>query len=228
MGISKIRVPAKNRGMDVYETRRRNLQNLVKTRFSNSQADLADAVGIKPPQVNRWLSKTTSDPRKISERSARQIETALNISPGWLDKNHQNVATGPEIQGYVPLISTASAGDWSEAIDPHEPGYAEDWMPCPRKHGSNTYALRVSGDSMTAPYGKSYPNGCIIFVDPDKREPQSGDRIIAKLKDSNEVTFKAFQRDAGRTWLKPLNPQHPPVMDEFVVLGTIIGKWEED
>jgi hypothetical protein len=26
---------------------------------------------------------------------------------------------------------------------------------------------------------------------------------------------------------KPMNPQHPPVIEEFSVLETVIGKWEE-
>jgi SOS-response transcriptional repressor LexA len=81
---------------------------------------------------------------------------------------------------------------------------------------------------MTAPYGKSYPEGCIIFVDPMRRSPNSGERIIAKLEGANQVTFKTYMEDAGRCWLKPLNPQHPPIMDPFRVLGTVIGKWEDD
>ena len=32
----------------------------------------------------------------------------------------------------------------------------------------------------------------------------------------------------GRRWLKPLNPQHPPIMEPFRVLGMVIGKWEDD
>jgi SOS-response transcriptional repressor LexA len=42
------------------------------------------------------------------------------------------------------------------------------------------------------------------------------------------VTFKQFVSDAGRVWLKALNPTYPPILDEFKVLGTIIGKWEDE
>ena len=81
---------------------------------------------------------------------------------------------------------------------------------------------------MTSTHGKSYPEGCISFVDPDQKSPPNGARIIAKLAGSDEVTFKVLVMDAGRTWLKPLNPQHPPILEEFRVLGTVIGKWEDE
>lgn len=181
------------------------------------------------------LSQTTiSDIERGRNDGSRDIvplAKALGKSPEWVltgRGGHTNLAPGPDIHGHVPLISWVRAGEWSEAHDPHEPGYAEDWLPCPKKNGQHTYALRVRGDSMTAPFGKSYPDGCIIFIDPDKRNPSNGARIIAKLKGSSEVTFKAFQRDAGRTWLKPLNPQHPAIMEPFAVLGTVIGKWEDE
>ncbi|MNL74401.1 LexA repressor [compost metagenome] len=83
---------------------------------------------------------------------------------------------------------------------------------------------------MTAVHGngRTYPAGCIIFVDPEKRTPSNGDRIIAKMEGSDEVTFKVFKNEDGRMWLLPLNPSHEPIREPFKVLGTVIGKWEDD
>jgi len=102
-------------------------------------------------------------------------------------------------------------------------------MDCPVIHSASTFALRVRGDSMTAPYGNSrtYPEGCIIFVDPERRTPTNGDRIVACLPDTNEVTFKVYKNEDGRQWLQPLNPAHEPIRAAFFVLGTVIGKWED-
>lgn len=149
-------------------------------------------------------------------------------SPSASAEIHSNVLPGPDIRGRVPLISWVQAGVWSEAVDIYEPGYAEEWLPVFRNGSPHSYALRVQGDSMTAPHGKSYPEGTMIVVDPDQRSPSSGQRIIAKLVGTNAVTFKVFVEEDGRRWLKPLNPQHPPIIDEFRVLGTVVAKYEPE
>ncbi len=59
-------------------------------------------------------------------------------------------------------------------------------------------------------------------------EAEDGERIIAKLEDSGEVTFKVYKEDDGRRWLLPLNPKHEPVREAFTVLGTVVGKWEDE
>lgn len=169
--------------------------------------------------------------KESDERNASREPQANYGIPDFLRRHlddSANTEPGPEVRGLVPLISWVTAGAFDSANDPLPPGEAEDWLPMPKKNGKHTYALRVRGDSMTAPHGKSYPDGCIIFVDPEKRSPVTGDRIIAKLEGTDEVTFKQFVSDAGRVWLKPLNTQYPAIHDEFRVLGTIIGKWEDE
>lgn len=160
---------------------------------------------------------------------------ACKVSAMWLatgqgDMNESNVQPGPDIRGQVPLISYVKAGSWDGVIDNLAPGEAEAWLPCIRPHSPNSYALRVDGESMTSPHGnmRSYPHGCIIFVDPEKRSPANGDRVIARLDGSDSVTFKVYKNEDGQQWLQPLNPMNPPIRDNFVVLGTVIGKWEDE
>ena len=102
-------------------------------------------------------------------------------------------------------------------------------MDCPVSHSSSTFALRVRGDSMTAPHGssRSYPEGCFIFVDPEKRTPNNGDRVVACLTGTDEVTFKVYKNEDGRQWLQPLNPSHEPIREKFHIIGTVLGKWED-
>jgi SOS-response transcriptional repressor LexA len=205
-------------------TRARNAKGIKKTA-------LAKAVGVSQPTITDWES---GEIKKIQGENLLAVCRALDVTPDWLTTGREstspqtNVHEGPDIRGFVPLISWIQAGSWNHAEDPLQPGDADQWMPCPARHGPRSYALRVRGDSMTAAHGKSYPEGCIIFVDPDQKSPPSGARIIAKLAGSSEVTFKVLVVGDGRTWLKPLNPQHPPILDEFRVLGTVIGKWEDE
>jgi SOS-response transcriptional repressor LexA len=163
--------------------------------------------------------------REISPTLADQVEHQVGEP---LQNYDAGITPGPDIRGEAPLISWVRAGEFDEATDNFHVGDAEDWFPMPKRAGPHTYCLRVEGDSMTAPYGKTYPAGCVIFVDPDLRAPANGARVIAKLEGSAEVTFKVFVQEAGRIFLRPLNPQYPPIYDAFKVIGTVIGKWEDE
>lgn len=198
-----------------------------------SKSELARRLGRSPSAATQWESGET---KALKAESLIGIAQATGVRAEWLETGRgqmrddavANVSGGPESRGSVPLISWVAAGAWNGAADPFEPGDAERWLDCPVNHSERTYALRVRGDSMTAPHGRSYPEGCIVFVDPLKRSPINGARIIAKLDGSDEVTFKVFRDEDGRKWLQPLNPQYPPIHDPFRVLGTVIGKWEDE
>lgn len=71
--------------MDTYQARRQNLIALIADEFAGNQTAFAVKVGVKAPQVNRWVSDTASDKRRINEDSARRIEDACGKEHGWLD-----------------------------------------------------------------------------------------------------------------------------------------------
>jgi SOS-response transcriptional repressor LexA len=202
------------------------------------QTELAVVAGVTKALVNQWVSGIA---KSMSYDAATRIASRFPYNVDWLIKGRtpklsknrttgkNNVSAGPDIQLKAPLISWVQAGKFTEPGAIHrvgEPDVQGFYMP--KKAGKNVYCLRVEGDSMTAPYGRSYPAGSIIFVDPDQRSPSNGARVIAKLNGSEDVTFKALVIEAGKTFLKPLNPQHPAIMDHFKVIGTVIGKWEDD
>ena len=167
----------------------------------------------------------------ISPRLAKLADevAALDKAAKGLANKESNVTAGPGIRGRIPLISEVQAGAWCVAEDLFLPGEAERWFDCPVNHSKKTFALRVSGDSMTASngIGRSYPDGCFIFVDPEKRQPDNGDRIIACREGSNKVTFKIYKNEDGRQWLQPINTTHEPIREKFKVLGTVLGNWED-
>ena len=187
--------------------------------------------GLSSGAISHWFNGST---QTLEGKNLLNAAKVLNVDPNWLatgkgkkKKDNSNTSPAPSVKGEVPVISWVQAGTWNEAMDCER---QEDlkYLPCISNHSECSFALRVRGDSMTAPYGKTYPEGCIIFVDPEIRMPSSGDRIIAKVNGEAEVTFKVFMKEGEKIWLKPLNSQHPIITDEFKVLGKVIGKWEDD
>lgn len=155
------------------------------------------------------------------ETSATKIGNHKAIEPqSNVCETHQNF-------GKVPLISWVQAGAWCEAISNIDLFDAGSWLSCPVPISNQGYALKVLGDSMTNPGpGRSYPTGCIIFVDPEA-ETKTGDRVIARVPRTNEATFKVLVEDAGRQFLKPINPQYPiiEITEETHICGKVVGSF---
>ncbi|WP_444914658.1 helix-turn-helix domain-containing protein [Microbulbifer sp. TRSA007] len=213
----------------INEVRHKNLESLVEEHG-------LEELKQKLPDVESHIHFAITENRAINSRVARAIESGLGLPIGVLDydktteETGSNVIPGPRIQGRVPLISWVQAGAFCESIDLFEPGDAEDWIPCPSNHSDRTFALRVQGDSMTSPYPgqKSYPEGTIVFVDPDK-PLINGCRVIAKL--NGEATFKTYAEDMGHIYLRPINPTYAP-MDitgkNVSFCGVIIGSYSPE
>lgn len=191
-----------------------------KSGSSSYTARIADACGVDP----LWLETGQGDMRP--KESSAATDTGANVVP--LQVHEASIVALNEFHR-VPLISWVAAGAWSEAIDLYEVGDAEVWMPCPDPIGPRGFALRVEGDSMTSPYpgSESYPHGTFIYVDPDVAH-KSGDPVIAKLPSSNSATFKIFIEDAGKFYLKPLNPQMPiiPITEETHIVAVLVGAYK--
>lgn len=217
------------------------------------QADIARLCGVSRPTVSAWFNnegKVSTMERVYAEKICARYRP--DISPAWLaeDLSPKKIPeakdrgvmfsiaefTPPQanteevkLMGAVPLISSVQAGAWSEVFDPFAPGVAEEWLPCPVRHGPRTYAVKVRGESMRNPDGRpSYNDGDILFVDPD-RSANHGDRVIVRLDDQAEATFKQLLIEDGRKMLKALNPDWKPRYVEIngnaTISGVVIGKW---
>ncbi|OGA63049.1 MAG: XRE family transcriptional regulator [Burkholderiales bacterium RIFCSPHIGHO2_01_FULL_64_960] len=188
-----------------------------------TQTALGELVGATSADVSNWKKRGMPAERHLD------VAVALGIPLDALFTGLTNVARGPELLSKVPLISWVQASQWCQAADPHLPDQVDRWMDCPVSHSNRTFALQVRGDSMTSPHGntRTYPEGAYIFVDPEKRNPVNGDRVVACLDGTDEVTFKVFKNEDGRQWLQPLNPSHEPIRESFNILGTVLGKWED-
>ncbi len=196
-------------------------------------AALARALGDKSAsQISQWLNASrdskTGKPRSISNASAREIERLLGTPENWLDTPHDVALTAAVPHARVPLISWIQAGRLT-AMDDYflndEPSqWVETYLNNP---GANSFALRVEGDSMTSISGLSFPEGCIIIIDPN-RAPKAGDYVVAHNDMKKEATFKRLMHDGGMWFLKPLNSAYPTIcIDDpnLCVIGVAI-EWQ--
>lgn len=205
-----------------------NTLKRMRTRAGFSQRGLARHLGLSPNAVQRWENNEVLP----QAGRIREIATALGVTQTELLGLETEVSDVTHPGGRVPLISWVHAGQWSEAVDLYQPGVAEEWIPVRKTPGPNAFALTVTGDSMVSPYGAhSYPPGTIIVVDPSV-EATPGKRVVAKLIDGGEhqVTFKELQQDAGRYFLKPLNPQYPTIamVRHCEIVGTVVASYHQE
>lgn len=157
-----------------------------------------------------WLA--TGEGEMLSQ-AATKTNVIPKLEDGASGTYHlQNVTTAAPRQT-IPLISWVAAGAFAEVEDMFEPGQADEWVEAfDSTPSSNAFALRVEGDSMTSPYpgDRSFPAGTILIVDPN-RAASAGDFVIAKDVKSGAATFKKLVHDAGRWYLRPLNPAYPAI-----------------
>jgi SOS-response transcriptional repressor LexA len=188
--------------------------------------DIADKIGATSQKMTNWQSRglPSSEYENISKKLGITVDQLIgdNLQPG-LVREDPNVYI---IQAKeVPLIDMVAAGNWSECVDPYPMGFGEETRLCPVRHGDNTFAVRINGESMMP----RFRHGEIIFCDPSKRA-ENGDFIIAKLTDDNQATFKQLIIEDGKHFLKAINPDWPNQFIEINgnchIVGKVIAKIE--
>lgn len=225
---------------------------LALKRVELTQADVAREMGISPQNITHWLKRGS-----VPARQLFRLCEILNCSPQWLltgeEKPNSSAMRGkinysademdvpgaiggrepggyspdPRNAGMVPLVTRGQAAEVPFEVGRLTPDEMEQWLYCNAPHSADTFAIRVWGDSMTAAFGRSYPAGCIIFVDPDQSgKVTSGDPVVARLSGADEVTFKILECQDNTKFLRPLNPQFPISTDEFSIIGKVIEKLE--
>lgn len=192
-----------------------------------SQDELATRSKTTQQSIVNVETGKTKSPRNLLD-----LAKALNVSPEYLkdgvEAGNVSYVGIKESKGQYPLVSWVSAGCWLEAVEPYRKDEIDVWPETTVDASENSFWLRVKGDSMTSPVGFTVPEGMIILVDPE-REPASGKLVVAKLENENEATFKQYMIDAGRCYLKALNPHHPPTIinGNCKIIGVVVDiKWE--
>lgn len=185
-------------------------------------ARIVEHTGASKATVSKWVSGNGNP----SSEYIMPLAEILRCTPEWLltgmgvapDDGIANTAPGPDLVEQVPLLGYTTAGAFQHVRELEE-WEIEKWYPTIKKLNGKGFALRVEGDSMTSPTGRSYPSGSIAIFNAGNKSPNNGDLVLAKLAGSDEITFKKYVCDAGQCWLAPLNPAFPPLHVDFRVLA---------
>jgi SOS-response transcriptional repressor LexA len=176
-----------------------------------TQEELAAKLGITRGAVTHYLAGRRVPPLKKFNELARM----LKVDAAWLQfgtvpdvqKSGKNIAP-TIIHRSIPILSWEHAAKHPDVRNLKQDDINE-YVPHIFTDQLHWYALRVNGDAMVASSGnKSFHEGSIIIVDPDKT-PAHGDFVIAVLPKMKEATFKQYVVDGGINYLKPLNSQYP-------------------
>lgn len=218
---------AHNRQMNKVTVYGQRLAELMQEKDGGmSQYALAVASGVPQPTIQRLLSGETQNPKmdtlgKLADVVGRELLTGKSSPPAavWVaDHSLRNTSEAPPPRGMVPVISWVRAGLADEVIDIYQPGDADEWIQSPVPVRAHTYALRIEGDSMEPDFSA----GDIVIVEPDM-PAEIGHFVIAKNTEG-EATFKKLVKDAGRMYLKPLNPAYPMLpAEQFQIIGVVRG-----
>jgi len=163
--------------------------------YSPSVREICAAVG---------LSSTSSVHHHLTELRRQGY---IDMAEG---KNRTvTLLTGAENQ--IPILGVVTAGLPILAVENIE-GYI------PWEDGTDCFALRVRGESMT---GAGILDGDIVVI---RRQDtaDNGDIVLALLED--EATVKRLYRRRGEVWLMPENDAFSPIDGRFArILGKVTG-----
>lgn len=191
-----------------------------------SQAQLAKLCGWAAPSR---LGNYELGTRKVSADDALVLGAALGVSPAKIMFGEDSDAVFRQYE--YPLFSSVQAGPFSE-VGSYTASDAKAWVPTTTKASEKAFWLEVKGHSMTAPQGvrPSFPEGMLILVDP--AEPvESGAFCVASANGDSEATFKKYEKDAGVSYLVPLNPAYRTLDCDHScrIIGKVVkAQWPEE
>jgi len=114
----------------------------------------------------------------------------------------------------LKLLGRIAAGQPIEAIADEEQLEFADWEEAP-----NTFALKVSGDSMIEDH---IADGDYVVI--RKQDTARDGQIVAVLDTDGETTLKRFYREKSRVRLEPANRHMKPIYrDKVDIMGILVG-----
>lgn len=94
--------------MDIADIRRENIRKYIKDNF-RTRAEFAEKINKSPAQVAMWFMKSQGR-RDIGEKLARDIETALELPSGWMDRQTLSTTHATRYETTTPVSASHATG----------------------------------------------------------------------------------------------------------------------
>lgn len=178
-----------------------------------TQDALARKIGVTRSAITHYLTG-----RRVPSLSQfSKLAEVLEANPSWLqfgsplESPTQKISRLMASLRPVPILSWEQAAEF-EGLTNLNLATMKEWVPNYFTQKTDVYGLKIKGDAMISPTGqsKSFHEEDIIVVS-HNGVAEPGDFVVAKLTTTKEVTFKQYVVDAGKHYLKPLNPQYPTI-----------------
>lgn len=190
----------------------------LRKRNNLSQNELAQKLGLAASTIGMYETGKREPNIETLEAIADYFNVDMNFLLGEPENIIKKIGGVPYTTSKrIPILGYISAGLPLYAEE-HIEGYTYTDL----NHGSEYFALRVKGDSMTA--AQIFDNNILIVR---KQSTVENGEIAVVIVDGENATVKRFYQKGDIVTLSPqsLNPQHlPQVYDLKQITIRIIGK----
>jgi SOS-response transcriptional repressor LexA len=182
-----------------------------------TQVEAATRAGFTQKSWSKIEVGAIKKPRHID-----RIESILGLPKGYLNDQTAKQFAQP-VMARCPLLKWGQATNWPENKD--ELVKSEKIKPFAGKVilGENSFMLRVENNLMNDDARVSFREGSFLLVDPDVQY-QSGDYVVALFKDTSELFFRRYIKEAGKEYLVAGSGDIKPIVinDNVTIKGVII------
>jgi repressor LexA len=175
--------------------------------YPPSVREIADSVGLASPSTVHAHLEALQKKGYIRKDATKPRAIEISYAPGYGPAANRSGVRN------VPLVGRIAAGPATPAIQE-----IEDVMPMPASllGSGEFFMLRVKGQSMR---DAGIQDGDFVVV--RKQDDATPGSIVAALIE-DEATIKTLVRQAGRTILRPENPDYEPI--EVTTDSRVLGK----
>lgn len=180
------------------ETMAKNIKRLMALNQVNA-TDVCTALGFKAPTFSDWVNAKTYP--RIDKIEA--MSNYFGVSKADLVEEQPP----PDAYPYNPTQRIPILGRISAGLPLYAEENIEGWTYTELNHGGEYFALRVSGDSMTA---ARINDGDLLII--RRQDIVENGEIAVVMVGDDEATVKCFYRDKNIVTLMPqsYNPAHKP------------------